>query len=123
MYAIFSEFDTLVNYNSVKESANKGSGHWISVPRWILHDVTYCDRHLRRTKMREHYDFSKMKGRKNPFIKYLKQPITMRLDRDTVSYFKGMAEESGIPYQTLINLYLRDCAAHQRKLKMKWTAQ
>jgi len=43
--------------------------------------------------MREHYDFSKMKGRKNPFIKYLKQPITMRLDRDTVSYFKDMAEE------------------------------
>ena len=61
-----------------------------------------------------------MKGRKNPFIKYLKQPITMRLDRDTVSYFKDMAEESGIPYQTLINLYLRDCAAHHRKLKMKW---
>ena len=70
--------------------------------------------------MRAHYDFSKMKGRKNPFIKYLTQPITMRLDRDTVSYFKEMAEESGIPYQTLINLYLRDCAAHHRKLKMKW---
>ncbi len=47
----------------------------------------------------------------------------MRLDRDTVSYFKGMAEESGIPYQTLINLYLRDCAAHHRKLKMKWAAK
>jgi len=44
----------------------------------------------------------------------------MRLDRDTVSYFKEMAEESGIPYQTLINLYLRDCAAHQRKLNLKW---
>jgi len=68
--------------------------------------------------MREHYDFSKMKGRKNPFIKYLKQPITMRLDRETVSYFKGMAEESGIPYQTL-----RDCAAHHRKLKMKWAVK
>ena len=74
-------------------------------------------------KMREHYDFSKMKGRKNPFVKYLKQPITMRLDRDTVSYFKGMAEESGIPYQTLINLYLRDCATHHRKLEMNWTAK
>jgi len=47
----------------------------------------------------------------------------MRLDRDTVSYFKGMAEESGIPYQTLINLYLRDCAAHERKLKMQWAAK
>ena len=73
--------------------------------------------------MREHYDFSRMKGRKNPFVKYLKQPITMRLDRDTVSYFKAMAEEAGIPYQTLINLYLRDCAAHQRKLKMKWAVK
>ena len=70
--------------------------------------------------MREHYDFSKMKGRKNPYAKQLKQPVTMRLDRDTVSYFKSMAEETGIPYQTLINLYLRDCAAHHRKLAMEW---
>ena len=70
--------------------------------------------------MRDHYDFFKMKGRKNPFTKYLKQPITMRLDRDTVSYFKAMSDESGIPYQTLINLYLRDCAAHHRKLNLKW---
>lgn len=70
--------------------------------------------------MREHYDFSKMKGKKNPYIKYLKQPITMRLDRDSVDYFKSLAEESGIPYQTLINLYLRDCAMSERKLNMKW---
>ena len=70
--------------------------------------------------MRDHYDFSKMKGRKNPYTKYLKQPVTMRLDRDTVSYFKSMSEETGIPYQTLINLYLRDCAVTQRKLDMKW---
>ncbi len=70
--------------------------------------------------MREHYDFSKMKGRKNPYAKHLKQPVTMRLDRDTVSYFKAMADETGIPYQTLINLYLRDCAAHHRKLAMEW---
>ncbi len=70
--------------------------------------------------MREHYDFSKMKGKKNPYIKYLKQPVTMRLDRDSVDYFKSLAEESGIPYQTLINLYLRDCAAKERKLDMKW---
>ncbi len=73
--------------------------------------------------MREHYDFTGMKGRKNPFIKYLKQPITMRLDRNTISYFKEMSEESGIPYQTLINLYLRDCAMHHRKLKMEWSAE
>ena len=73
--------------------------------------------------MRDHYDFSKMKGRKNPFTKYLKQPITMRLDRDTVSYFKNMAEESGIPYQTLINLYLRDCAVNNRKVTIKWASR
>jgi len=71
-------------------------------------------------KMRDHYDFSKKKGRKNPYTKYLKQPVTMRLERDTVSYFKSMSEETGIPYQTLINLYLRDCAVTQRKLDMKW---
>ncbi|MCP5007078.1 MAG: BrnA antitoxin family protein [Planctomycetes bacterium] len=73
--------------------------------------------------MRDHYDFSKIKGRNNPFIKYLKQPVTMRLDRDTVAYFKSMAEETGIPYQSLINLYLRDCAIHHRKLKMKWASE
>lgn len=70
--------------------------------------------------MRNHYDFSKMKGRKNPYVKRLKQPVTMRLDKDTVEYFKAMAEESGIPYQTLINLYLRDCAANHRRLQMEW---
>jgi len=70
--------------------------------------------------MREHYNFSKMKGKKNPYIKYLKQPVTMRLDKDSVDYFKSLAEESGIPYQTLINLYLRDCAAKERKLDMRW---
>ena len=70
--------------------------------------------------MRDHYDFSKMKGKKNPYIKYLKQPVTMRLDKDSVDYFKSLAEESGIPYQTLINLYLRDCVANARKLDLKW---
>ena len=70
--------------------------------------------------MRKHYDFGKMKGRKNPYTKYLKQPVTMRLDRDTVSYFKSLAAETGVAYQTLINLYLRDCAVHHRKLRMKW---
>ena len=73
-------------------------------------------------KMRDHYDFSTMKGRKNPYIKYVKQPVTMRLDRDTVTYFRSVAEETGIPYQSLINLYLRDCAVHHRKLHMKWAS-
>lgn len=70
--------------------------------------------------MRKHYDFSKMKGKKNPYIKFLKQPVTMRLDKDSLEYFKSLSEESGIPYQTLINLYLRDCAANERKLDLKW---
>lgn len=70
--------------------------------------------------MKAHYDFAKMKGRKNPYTKYLKQPVTMRLDKDSITYFKNMAEESGIPYQTLINLYLRDCANKERKLDMTW---
>lgn len=70
--------------------------------------------------MRDHYDFEKMKGRKNPYTKYLKQPVTMRLDRKTVDYFKNMAEETEIPYQTLINLYLRDCAESGKKLKTSW---
>ena len=72
--------------------------------------------------MRDHYDFSKMKGRKNPYVKHLTQPVTMRLDRDTVDYFKSMAIEMDIPYQSLINLYLRDCAVNSRKLKMKWAS-
>ena len=70
--------------------------------------------------MRDHYDFSKMKGRKNPYIKYIKQPVTMRLDRDVIDYFKSMAEEINIPYQSLINLYLRDCKVHRRKLHTEW---
>ena len=72
--------------------------------------------------MREHYDFSRMKGRKNPYVKLLKTPITIRLDQDTVAYFKSMAGKAGLPYQNLINLYLRDCANHHRQLKMAWTA-
>jgi uncharacterized protein (DUF4415 family) len=70
--------------------------------------------------MRKHYDFSKMKARKNPYARRLKQSVTMRLDRDTVSYFKTLSNETGIPYQTLINLYLRDCVAHRRKPSLDW---
>ena len=54
--------------------------------------------------MRAHYDFSKMKARKNPYVKLLKQPVTLRLDRDTVAYFKDLAAKTGLPYQQLINL-------------------
>ena len=72
--------------------------------------------------MREHYDFSKMKGKKNPYTKQLKQPITMRVDKSTVAYFKSLATELGMPYQSLINLYLRDCALHHKKLQLKWAS-
>jgi predicted DNA binding CopG/RHH family protein len=72
--------------------------------------------------MREHYDFSKMKGEKNPYIKQLKQPITIRLDKNTVEYFKKLANELGMPYQNLINLYLRDCATKHKKLEIKWVS-
>lgn len=68
--------------------------------------------------MREEYDFSKAK--KNPYASQLKKPITIRLDEDSVTYFKSISEEVGIPYQSLINLYLRDCAASQRKLDLNW---
>ena len=71
--------------------------------------------------MREHYDFGKMKGKKNPYAKMLKQRVTIRLDRDTVAYFKSLSQETGLPYQQLINLYLRDCALNNRKLTMAWT--
>jgi uncharacterized protein (DUF4415 family) len=59
--------------------------------------------------MKAEYDLSKLKSRRNPYASKLKQPVTMRLLVDVVEYFKGMADESGVPYQSLINLYLRDC--------------
>ena len=68
--------------------------------------------------MRKRYDFSKAK--RNPYAKRLKQQITIRLDKQTIQYFKDLSDESGVPYQTLINLYLRDCAVTERKLSMKW---
>jgi uncharacterized protein (DUF4415 family) len=71
--------------------------------------------------MREHYDFAKMKARKNPYARRLKQPVTIRLDRETVAYFKAMATKTGLPYQNLINLYLRDCAMRRRELALEWT--
>ncbi|MBI2822189.1 MAG: BrnA antitoxin family protein [Acidobacteria bacterium] len=72
--------------------------------------------------MRKHYDFDKMKGQRNPYVKQLKQPITIRLDKATIAYFKALAEEMGMPYQNLINLYLRDCALHHKKLKLEWAS-
>ena len=68
--------------------------------------------------MRKEYDFSK--ARKNPYASQLKRPITIRLDEDSVTYFKAISEEVGIPYQSLINLYLRDCAVSHKKLNLSW---
>jgi uncharacterized protein (DUF4415 family) len=73
--------------------------------------------------MRAHYDFSSMKGTRNPYIGRLKASITIRLDRPTVEYFKALAAELGMPYQSLINLYLRDCVVSERKLKPRWIAK
>lgn len=70
--------------------------------------------------MKAEYDLSTLKSRKNPYASKLKKPVTMRLSEDVVAYFKGMAEEAGVPYQSLINLYLRDCLAHNRKVKINW---
>lgn len=68
--------------------------------------------------MRKEYDFSKSK--KNPYSAKLKKQITLRLDEDAIEYFKVVSQEVGIPYQSLINLYLRDCAASHRKLNLEW---
>jgi predicted DNA binding CopG/RHH family protein len=68
--------------------------------------------------MRKEYDFSK--GRRNPYAARLKRQVTIRLDDRTIQYFKQLSAEAGVPYQTLINLYLRDCAATQKRLSLTW---
>ncbi|MCK6458718.1 MAG: BrnA antitoxin family protein [Planctomycetes bacterium] len=71
--------------------------------------------------MRKEYDFSM--ARRNPYARRLKRQVTIRLDQQTIEYFNKLADEAGIPYQTLINLYLRDCAASGKKLSMSWRAK
>jgi uncharacterized protein (DUF4415 family) len=61
-----------------------------------------------------------MKSRKNPYASKLKKPVTMRLSEDVVGYFKNMANQAGVPYQSLINLYLRDCMTQHRQLAITW---
>jgi uncharacterized protein (DUF4415 family) len=68
--------------------------------------------------MRKQYDFSQ--GKPNPYAARLKRQVTIRLDGVTINYFKELAVETGVPYQTLINLYLRECAATRKRLSMKW---
>ena len=68
--------------------------------------------------MKRALDFSK--GQRNPYAAKLKRSITIRLDAFTVDYFKALAADTEIPYQTLINLYLRECAGTKRRLTMEW---
>ena len=69
--------------------------------------------------MKKQYDFSK--GTKNPYAMRLKQQVTIRLAKDTIGYFKDQGQKTGLPYQSLINLYLSDCALHQKKLSLHWS--
>ena len=70
--------------------------------------------------MRAEYEFSKMKGHRNPYAKLLKKPVTIRLGADVIEYFKSMANRLGVPYQNLMNLYLRDCVQSHRHIQ--WVA-
>ncbi|MCR5686066.1 MAG: BrnA antitoxin family protein [Lachnospiraceae bacterium] len=70
--------------------------------------------------MREEYDIEKLNPRKNPYSNRLKKAITININEDTIKFFKAKSAQSGIPYQTLINLYLTDCAENNRELKISW---
>ncbi|MCJ7778486.1 MAG: BrnA antitoxin family protein [Sedimentisphaerales bacterium] len=72
--------------------------------------------------MKKEYNFSKIEGRKNPYAKKLKKQVTLWLGIDIIEYFKGLAADTGIPYQNLINLYLRECAHSHKKLSLKWAS-
>ena len=73
--------------------------------------------------MRAEYDLAKLKSRKNPYASKLKRSVTMRLSDDVVTYFKRMAAEKGVPYQSLINLYLRDCVLQHRQVQIAWPSK
>jgi predicted DNA binding CopG/RHH family protein len=70
--------------------------------------------------MRNEYDLSKLRWKRNPYAKRLKRPVTIRLDQDLVEYFKKLGSDVGIPYQRLINMYLRECAESGRKAVVRW---
>ena len=70
--------------------------------------------------MREEYDIKALHPRKNPYAKQLKKQITINIDNEAIDYFRQLSEQEGIPYQTLINMYLRDCARNHRQLKISW---
>lgn len=72
--------------------------------------------------MKNEYDLSKMKSRRNPYANRLKKQLTIRMGVDIIEYFKSMSKQTGIPYQNLINLYLRECVVSEKKLQMKWAS-
>lgn len=72
--------------------------------------------------MRKEYDFSKLKGRRNPYANKLKKQVTIRMGVDVIDYFKGLARETGIPYQNLINMYLRECVTSKKQPVMEWVS-
>lgn len=72
--------------------------------------------------MKKEYDLSKMKKRPNPYAKRLKRQITIRMGVDIIDYFKKLAAETGIPYQNLINMYLRECVERRRRPSLKWVS-
>ncbi len=73
--------------------------------------------------MKAEYDLLKMKSRKNPYAAKLKKSVTMCLSEDVIGYFKKMADETRVPYQSLINLYLRDCVFQHRKIDISWQTE
>jgi uncharacterized protein (DUF4415 family) len=72
--------------------------------------------------MRREYDFSKLEGRRNPHARHLKKQVTIRMGVDIIEYFKGLAQETGIPYQNLINLYLRSCVVEKKRPVLDWVS-
>ena len=73
--------------------------------------------------MKAEYDLTKLQSRKNPYANKLKKSVTIRLSEDIIGYFKGMSEETGVPYQSLINLYLKDCVQQHRKVDISWQSE
>jgi len=70
--------------------------------------------------MKDEYDLAKMKSRRNPYAAKLKRQVTIRMGDDVIDYFKEMAERTGVPYQSLINLYLKDCVTQEREIDLSW---
>ncbi len=108
------------------------SAHGVPLPpsRRIHHSSYFCTEGNqervqllpRGETMKDEYDLSKMKSRPNPYARKLKKQVTLRIQPEVIDYFKAMAEETGIPYQSLINLYLQDCVNSHRKLNMQWAS-